>query len=211
MTTPTYDEAARRKALRRRHLLQRQTIIFGSLIVILGALVLAALGVFLNILPAPFDPDFTNTEAETETGPIVPCPADGAIPVEWAAITANVYNGTTRGGLAATTAQALRDTGVATATEGNYTGGSYDGTVLITTGIEGISSAYSIAPLFPEHEILYDGTKSDEVIDVVVGSKFEAMSADATPLDPETPLVGPEGCTPISKLPTVTTEPDAAQ
>lgn len=211
MTTQQIDEATRRRGLRRRHLLQRQTIIFGSLIVILAALALAGLGVFLNILPAPFDPDFTNTNAEAETGPVVPCPAEGAAPVEWASISANVYNGTTRGGLAGSTANALRGAGVATVAEANYPGGSYDGTVLITTGVEGISSAYSIAPLFPSYEILFDGTKTDGVIDVVVGRTFEAMTVDAAPLDPAAPIVGVEGCTPTRELRTVGIEPaDAA-
>lgn len=206
MTTQSTDEAARRKSLRRRHLLQRQTIIFGSLTVILVALALAALGVFLKILPAPFDPDFTNTNVEVETGPVIPCPAEGALPVEWSQITTNVYNSTTRGGLAGTTAQALRATGVVTATEANYPGGQYDGTVLIRTGIEGISSAYSIAPLFPSYEILYDGTKTDAIIDVVVGRQFEAMTSDASPLDPEVPIEGLEGCTPTTQLRTVPAE-----
>ncbi|WP_454296357.1 LytR C-terminal domain-containing protein [Salana multivorans] len=212
MTTQPTDEAARRKSLRRRHLLQRQTIIFGSLTVILVALALAALGVFLNILPAPFDPDFTNDNAQVDTGPVVPCPAEGALPVEWSGITTNVYNGTTRGGLAGATAEALRATGVVTAIEANYPHGSYDGTVLITTGVEGISSAYSIAPLFPAYEILFDGTKTDGVIDVVVGRQFEAMTPDASPLDPAAPIAAPEGCTPTNQLRTVATEtPNASR
>lgn len=205
MTIQT-DEAARRKGLRRRHLLQRQTIIFGSLIVILAALAFAALGVFLNILPAPFDPDFTNDNVEENLGPVVPCPVDGAVPVAWDAITANVYNGTTRGGLAASTAQALRGSGVVTATEGNYPGGSYEGAVLISTGIDGISSAYSIAPLFPAYEILFDGTNTDGVIDVVVGREFESIAPEAAQLDPGAPLVGLENCTPTGDLRTVTTD-----
>lgn len=194
MTTPT-DQAARRRALRRRHLLQRQTIIFGSMLVVLVAVVLAALGVLFNYLPPPFDPDFTDTEAESTAAEIIPCPSDGALPVAYTGITANVYNGSGRNGLAANTEGRLRGLGVATIAATNYPGGSYSGATLITAGPLGVDAAYSVAPLFPGATIVLDQTKADATIDIVLGEGFgEMANADEVTLDPSVPLVGLEGC-----------------
>ncbi|GMA30093.1 hypothetical protein [Litorihabitans aurantiacus] len=97
-TTPTQDQAPARtgRALRRRHLLQRQTIVFGTLSVLLVGAGLAGLGVHLGILPSPVTSEFTDLEAQEEAAQFTPCPAEGALPVTYDQITANVYNGTAR-------------------------------------------------------------------------------------------------------------------
>lgn len=204
-TTPTQDPA-RGKQLRRRHLLQRQAIVFGSLAIILVTVALAALGVFLQVLPPPFSSEFTDLKAQEEAAQFAPCPAAGALPVGYGEITANVYNGTDRSGLAGSTSESLAGLGVVINTQANYAAGSYAGPTLIVTGYDGVSAAYTVAALFPGTEILYDPNRVDAVIDVVVGEAYEAMNDPAvSSLDPAVPLVGLEGC----EVPTPPTAPDS--
>lgn len=193
-STPTQDPA-RGKQLRRRHLLQRQTIVFGSLAIVLATVALAALGVFVGVLPPPFSSDFTDLRAQEEAAQFTPCPTAGALPVAYGEISANVYNGTDRSGLAASTSESLGAAGVVINAQANYAAGTYAGPTLIVTGYDGVSAAYTLAALFPGTQILYDPNRPDAVVDVVVGEAFESMADPAvSSLDPAVPLVGLEGC-----------------
>ncbi|PWD51649.1 hypothetical protein C8046_14340 [Serinibacter arcticus] len=201
--TTTPDVAPSGKSQRRRHLLQRQTIIFGTLTVILVAFALAALGVFLRILPAPFSSEFTDLEAQQEASLFTPCPAPGALPVPYETITANVFNGTDQSGLAGSTSEAISGVGVVIGTTANYAAGAYPGATLIVAGEQGVPAAYTLAALFPGAEIQFDAARADAVIDLVVGDQYVAMNDPAvSTLDPALPLVGLEGC----QLPSDTTD-----
>lgn len=195
MSTSTTDEVARRKTLRRRHLLQRQTIVFGTVGLVVVAIGLAGLGVFTGLVPKPFSDDFTDLRAQEEAQRFTPCPNSGALPVAYPEITTNVYNGTDRSGLASDTGTQLASVGVNLGAQANYAGGTYTGTVEIITGTQGVPAAYTLANLFDGAVITYDATRSDQVLDLVLGEKYEAMKDPATSaLDPATPLVGAEGC-----------------
>lgn len=209
-TSSLRAEALRRKALRRRHLLQRQTIIFGSIVALLAIAGLAAAGVYLGVLTPPFERGFTDTSTDGEAEVIVPCPADGALPVALNTITVNVYNGGSTTGLAGTIAAALQNAGVLTAQIDNYTAG-YAGATLIVTGREGVDAAYSVAALFPGATIELDPTRSDAVVDVILGAGYQQMNDPATAtLDPTLALVGLEGCTAFTELPDPPAAGDAA-
>lgn len=202
MTTQALDESARRRTLRRRHLLQRQTIIFGSIMLVLAATGLAALGVFLGILPPPFDADFTDTSTPEVAEDITPCPPDGALPVAWPQITTNVYNGSSTTGLAGSIATSLQASGVLMVNVANYPNGSYDGATLLVTGVNGVASAYTLAAVFPGAVIQFDPLRTDTTVDVVAGAAYQPLldPASNTP-DPATPLTPREGCTPFTQLP----------
>lgn len=207
VTSPTTNapdraEIARRKALRRRHLLQRQTIIFGTIVTLLALSGVLALGVYLRVIPPPFDEGFYDAEAAGVEGDIVPCPAEGALPIAYGDITANVYNGAGTAGLAGGVATALQNTGVLTAYIANYAEGEYDGVVLIEAGRTGVASAYTVATLFPNSTIQFDPSRTDATIDIVLGTGYESMNDPAAiALDPTMPLAGAEGCTPYTQLP----------
>lgn len=202
-TPPAHDAARRQKVVRRRHLLQRQSIIFGSLGIILVTLALAGLGVFVGVLPPPFSSDFTDLKAQEEAAQFTPCPDPGALPVSYTEITANVYNGSDTSGLAASTSESLAAAGVVIGTQANYAAGTYSGSTLIVTGAAGVSAAYTLASMFPGADMLFDPARTDASVDVVLGETFDAMVGSS--LDPALPLVGLEGC----QFPT-TTEGSAA-
>ncbi|WP_043346465.1 LytR C-terminal domain-containing protein [Beutenbergia cavernae] len=197
MTSAPTDEAARRRAARRRHLQQRQTVIFGGLLAVLGVVALAAAGVFTGILPSPIDPPFSTPEP-TDTALPPPCPAADALPVAFSEVTVNVYNGTTRAGLAGSTAEQLAALGVLINSELNNPGGHYEGVTDIQVGAAGVTAGYTIAALFPEATITLETNRTDAAVNVVLGDGFEAMSDPAeAALDPETPIAAPAGCEPV--------------
>lgn len=196
------NDAARRRAVRRRHLHERQAVIFGTLITALVAAGLLGAGVYLGAIPAPFDVPFA-TGSDSADAP--PCPPEGALPVSYDFITVNVYNGTNRAGLAAATASDLAGRGFVIGATGNETRGGFDGTVLIRSGPAGLAAAYTVAPIFDGAVIVLDA-RGDATVDVTLGSSFDSMrSMEESVLDPGTPLVAPEGCAPVG----VTTEATA--
>ncbi len=196
------NDVARRRAVRRRHLHERQAVIFGTLITALVAAGLLGTGVYFGAIPAPFNVPFAAASASADA---VPCPPEGALPVSYDFITVNVYNGTTRAGLAAATAADLSGRGFVIGATGNETRGRFDGTVLIRSGPAGLAAAYTIAPIFDGAVIRLDN-RADATVDVTIGSAFDSMrSMEESVLDPATPLVAPEGCTPVGGTPDGTT------
>lgn len=196
----TTDQTTQRKSLRRRHLLQRQTIIFGTLITVIVATGLAAIGVFTGILPPPFDAEWTDLDAEAAAALTTPCPPDGALPVAYSAITVNVLNGSGKNGMAASTAGTLTGTGIAVATQDNYKGETFSGSTRITVNESTVAAGYTLAPFFPDAQIVLDPAHTAPEIEIVLGQSFTQMTdASLAMLDPATPLVVPAGCTPITE------------
>jgi hypothetical protein len=195
-TGPYDDEAARRRAVRRRHLHERQAVIFGTLITALAAAALLGLGVYVGAIPAPFDVPLKSPPAAD--GTTTPCPPDGALPVAYGDITVNVYNGTRRSGLASSTAQELAARGLVIGEQANDPRGRYDGATLVRTGPAGIPAAYTVAAIFPGAVVVLD-SRADATVDVTLGAVYQAMlPADRARLDPAVPLVAPEDCVPVT-------------
>ncbi|MHB1063457.1 MAG: LytR C-terminal domain-containing protein [Georgenia sp.] len=201
MIATATSDAERRRQARRHRLQQRQTIIFGGLITALLLVGLIALAMWSGVLPAPFGRDFSRPAPKADAV-VVPCVPEGAIPVAFTEITANVYNGTDRAGLAGETGQALVQLGVVVNQQANWPD-PYEEAVLIRVGPLGVTAGYSAARLFPAATVTLDSTRTDETIDVVLGSAYTAMAApeEAAALDPAAPLASPEGCTPVETQP----------
>ncbi|UFU07095.1 LytR C-terminal domain-containing protein [Ruania halotolerans] len=190
MSTP-----AKARAARRRHLQQRQTVIFGTLIAAMLVVGLAAGAVWVGILPSPVSIAISEPES-TESDDAGPCPPDGATYVPLTEISANVLNGTSRSGLAADTSAELGERGVAVGRQANAES-PFAGVVRIVSGPEGLAAAYTAGVLFTDPRIEVD-SRTDETIDVILGSSYEALrSADEIDIDPEVEIPIPQGCTPL--------------
>ncbi len=198
VTATATNDAEQQRALRRRRLQQRQTVIFGGLIAVLLAVGLLAGAIWVGMLPAPISRPFSSA-SPTETTIVTPCPPQGATPVAFSEILANVYNGTDRGGLAGETGQALGRLGVVVNQQANWPQGAYADAVQIVTGPLGVTAGYSLARIFPGSVVSLDPARGDETVDVVLGAKYEAMLTpdQVAALDPSAPLTAPEGCTPV--------------
>ena len=204
------SDADRARSLRRRHMRERQAVIFGVLIAALAVVGLGAAAVYTDSLSLPWiDEDFQAEPSPTPSISHYPCPPEGALPVAYGSITVNVYNSTTTSGLAAATQGALVERGFVAGTTGNQP--TYDGTVRITFGVPGIAAAYTLAEQFPDATFMLDG-RQDATVDVTIGTDFESLVApEQITLDPATPLVAPAGCTPYDEIapPTPTTSTTA--
>ncbi|WP_127128315.1 LytR C-terminal domain-containing protein [Georgenia sp. SYP-B2076] len=196
--TATPNDADQRRAARRRHLQQRQTLVFGGLITVLAVVGLVSTAMWTGLLPAPFAREFSTAEP-SDANLAIPCVPADATPVAFSEITANVYNGTDRNGLAASSADSLTQVGVVVNQQANWPQGAYSGVVQVVVGPLGVTSGYTVARLFPSAVVSLDTSRTDETVDVVLGATYEAMlSADEiAALDPAAPLASPEGCTPV--------------
>lgn len=189
----TRHATAEREA-RRRHLQQRQTVVFGSLIAGLLVVGLAAGAMWVGILPAPVEIPIKSPEADEAAAP--PCPPPDTPPVPFSEISANVLNGTNRSGLAAGTAAGLAEHGVNIAQQENAPAG-YDGVARILTGPTGVAEAYTVAALFADARVELDG-RTEDILDVTVGEDFEGLlPEESVELDDETPLAQPADCEPV--------------
>lgn len=189
-------EAVRARAARRRHLQQRQTVIFGTLVAALLVIGLLGGAVWSGVISSPIDVPINSGEAADAPAAVVPpCPPPETLPVAYAEISANVLNGTDEQQLAARTAAVLQDYGVQIGRQANGT--PYGGVVQLTTGPLGVASAYTLAGVFSSAQIVLDG-REDATVDVLLGDGFDRVldPADVT-LDPAVAIPAPEGCKPV--------------
>lgn len=191
----------RARLLRRRHLHERQAVVFGSLVAGLAVVGVFSAAVFTGTLDAPFlSRDFT-TAAPEDDGydfPDAPCPAADALPVAYAGVTVNVLNASGRQGLAGQTATDLTTRGFVVLSTGNYPTNLELGTV-VQFGEAGIAAAYTLAAHLSEAVLVLD-TRTDASIDLALGTGFAALLDPTTVvLDPTVPLVGVTGCVAIEE------------
>lgn len=181
-------------------------MIFGGLITTLLALALVGLAIWFGAVPAPVSVPFSTPEPE-DTTIAQPCPPSDAVAAPHGLITVNVYNGTTRGGLAAATATQLEDRGLKIAARANDPFGRYFGTVLVRSGPGGLAQAYTVAALFPEAVVQLDA-REDTTVDVTLGPGYDSLVPRAEgALQTGQPIPAPEGCYPLDNPPQA---PDAA-
>lgn len=189
-------EAVRARVARRRHMQQRQTVIFGTLVTVLLVAGLLGGAVWSGVLPSPIDIEINSGAPEATPAPVAPpCPPEGALPVPYSEISVNVLNGTETQGLAAGTAATLRSYGIQTGREQN--GQRYEGVARLTAGPLGVASAYTLAALFSSAEIVLDA-REDATVDVLLGMAFEdVLPLEQVELDPEAPIPPPADCRPV--------------
>jgi len=187
---------ARARATRRRHLQQRQTVIFGTLIAVMLVVGLAAGAMWVGILPSPISVAIESPE-ETSSTDAQPCPPDGATYVPLEEISANVLNGTTEAGLAGRTTEALANRGVAVGRTANADS-AFKGVARILAGPKGLPAAFTLAELFDGAEVEVD-SREDETVDVILGSEFESLRPkEEISIDPDAAIPAPTDCTPVS-------------
>ncbi len=182
-----------------RRLQQRQTVVFGSMALVLALLMLLGLLWFSGILPIPFNRDFT--ASEEEQGNVVPCMPEGTLSVENSSITANVYNASNRTGLAGSVAGSLTEQGITISDELNWGGTEPAEPVVIYAAQSALPQAYTVARLFPEAVVLLDGTATTEVLDIVLSSSYTNLlpAEELAALAGGQELTNPENCVVVER------------
>lgn len=196
-------EPDRARSLRRRHVHERQAVIFGVLLAVLAVAGVSAAAIYTGNLNVPlFARGFSAKPTPTASHQPAPCPPQGALPVAAKSITVNVYNGANRAGLAASAAVALTQRSFVVGKTANATT-QFVGSVQISFGVAGVAQAYTVAAHFknPVLLLIARADPKDATVDVTLGSDFDALvSPDQVALDPATPLVGQDGCVPVEQL-----------
>ena len=189
------SEIDRNRELRRRHMHERQAVIFGVLLAGLALVGLGSAAVYTGNLDLPgFDRAIAQAPSPSATDPAYPCPPEGAFPVAAAAVVVNVNNATTRTGLAGATAADLASRGFTIGATDTVEG--YDGVARISFGKNGVAQAYTLLAQFDGATMLALGGE-DATVNVALGDKFEGLKpVDAVALDPAVPLAPPPGCIP---------------
>ena len=193
------SEQDRGRQLRRRHMHERQAVIFGVLLAILALSGLGAAAMFTGSLDLPgFAREFKAAPSPTASQAPYPCPPAGALPVAYGQITIKVYNATTRVGLAGATAASLAERGFVIASAENAPV-TYDGRARIIFGTPGVAQAYTLAAHIDGAVLVLDA-RQDTTVDLALGGEFAELNpADTVTLDPGAPLVAPAGCTPFDE------------
>jgi len=198
VTVPDYTQA---RARRRRHLHQRQTVIFGLLLLALAGTLLLAWLMWVGAFPSPFERDFTSPPPEESTTTVA-CPPEGAVTVGLNEITASVYNSTDVAGLAGNVSATLATAGVSITQTANWED-TIVGVGFLRTGILGLEEAYTLQLAFPGMVVTKDA-REDALVDVVLGEEFGSVADLSTitaglevPIpaecQPDAPTVSPTG------------------
>lgn len=193
------SELDRNRQLRRRHMHERQAVIFGVLLAGLALVGLASAAVYTGNLDLPgLDRAIAQAPSPTVTQKPYPCPPVGAMPAAYATVVVNVNNGTTRTGLAAATAADLASRGFTVGSTDTVEG--VDGVARISFGKNGVTQAYTLLAQFDGATMLALGGE-DATVNVALGDKFDGLKpVEEVTLDPAVPLVPPAGCTPYEEF-----------
>ncbi len=181
----------------RRRVQQRQTVVFGSITALMAVLLLLAMLVWTGVLPFPFDRNFTAAPDPNKV--VTPClPAD-AEPVDLATISANVYNSTSRSGIAAEAASQLSGVGVSVGTTDNWVAQSLQEPARIQAGPSGVVAAYTLAQYIPDSVIQFNADTTNDVLTVILGAEWNGLiSPEAVAQEnPESTLTSLKGCVPL--------------
>ncbi|MDD7464886.1 MAG: LytR C-terminal domain-containing protein [Actinomycetaceae bacterium] len=184
---------------------QRQTVVFGSIGTAMLVLLVLCTMFWLNIIPFPFNRDFTRTPKDTA---YIPCLTDGAAAMDRKTISVRVYNAGETEGLASRVGEALTKATVTVSATANWAGKPIDSSVILFTSKESVASAYTLRAFFPRSSVVYDPTLTGSQVDVVLGNKWnEAADFAATPDNGAfaRAMKNLDNCTPIADIPT----PDA--
>lgn len=122
------------------------------------------------------DPD-----ADVPVTTLPTCPPATAAPVTAADVHVNVYNSTSRSGLAATVATALGKRSFVVETVANDPlHANVTGTALVRYGSEGVEAAKLVRAQVPEATMRHDKRKGTDV-DLVLGDAFRRLAPAAAP------------------------------
>jgi hypothetical protein len=140
-----------------------------------------------------------------------PCPPATAGPLTAADVHVNVFNSTTRDGLAATAAKALTERSFVVETVANDPlHADIPGTALVRYGSKGAAAAKLVSAQVPKATLRRD-KRTSTTVDLVLGDAFRhlapatvpsASAAATTPPAPCTPAGTPTSDTPTSTTPT---------
>ena len=142
-------------------------------------------------------------------GALPTCPPATAGPLTAADVHVNVYNSTSRDGLASTVAQALvRRSFVVGTVANDPLHADVSGTALVRYGTKGAEAAKLVSAQVPKATMHRDKRKS-AAVDLVLGDAFRRLAPAAVPTASAAATTPPATCTPASTPTSGTASPSA--
>ncbi len=187
----------------RRHRRERQVVVFGLLVIAIAALSVGAAAVYRGEAVGPFDSTFVTPASDFESDITLVCPPTSTKPLDPAEVVVRVLNGTDTNGLAGAVEDELADRDYLTVGASNWSRGTYEGTVRILFGSDGITQAYTVARNFTDYELVLDN-RDGITVDIVVGTEYDSSTSLRSTfddlLDPDTDLYTDEECLPWTQI-----------
>lgn len=180
---------------------QRQTVVFGSIGAVMAALLIISTLFWTNLVPFPFNREFSR---EIDPTSYTPCVDNDASPAELNTINVRVYNSSSTQGLATKVGETLTEAGVTVAETTNWAGASIEDSVTIFTSGEGVNLAYTLRGFFPNARVHFDPSLTGTQVDVVLGSKWnDTTDLISTPTEEQyaAAMKPIKGCTAVADLP----------
>lgn len=192
------EQIKQARSIRKRRMQERQAVIFGLLILLLAAIVLAAAGMYTGAISSPFAREFTYKAKPVDVQVPTPCLPNDTLPVASSKVNVQVLNASERGGLAAVVSDSLKERNFKVTGTGNAK--TKRASVAVIFGVEGVAQGYTVAAHFPNAALILDEREGTGV-DVELGQLFSSLlSTSDVPLEPETPMLTREGCVPMWEL-----------
>lgn len=197
MSTTTDENRARKLRRQQRH--ARQSVVFGVLIALMALAGLSAAAVGSGLVTSPLKIGFSSASVPSDKAVVEPCLVKGKEkPVAYSKIKINVYNASTRKGLAASTSKVLQERGFAVLEMSNTKDNVNN--VQIRFGAKGVGRAYTLAAQFKSAILQYDA-RTDSTLDLTVGEAFEGLlDAKAVSLKSGKAMTNAAGCKPVTEL-----------
>lgn len=166
-----------------------QLIVFSVL-----AIAIICVGVYaIRELSAPSaEPGEITVKDFSDAAPDTSCPDEGAMPLAPDQVTVNVYNGTSRSGLAGSTSAELVERGYTAGEVGNTREAGDIATIVY--GPDGYLAAQSLLAQVGDATLSLDD-REDTTVDLLIGDDFEGLAdSSAAQSALEAPVEMPEGC-----------------
>lgn len=172
----------------RRRRLRRQRLTMAVIVLLVVAVGVAAFGYRRGW--------FADPTVDVNAGALPPCPAPSPTALQPADVHVNVYNSTSRNGLAASVAADLDKRSFAVETVANDPlHANVAGTALVRYGAAGVEAAKLVRAQVPKAKVHRDKREGTDV-DLVIGDAFRSLTPVATPTTTTAAPTPTARCTP---------------
>ena len=175
-------------------------MVFGLLVIVLGAVTFAAVAVYQGTAAGPFTASFVTPAGDFNSDTRLVCPPTNATALPNDQVVVRVLNGTKTEGLAGRVRTTLDGRSFLIVAIGNATY-KYPETARIIFGEDGVHQAWSLASHFEDVELILD-TREGAVVDLVLGEQFvledHIRPLLAPELQPDTLLAANAPCLPAN-------------
>lgn len=170
------DVSGAKKPVLHSQITRRRAARIGWIMAAMGVLLVLSLMAISGLISVPFYNGFTHKPTPNVLTGKVPCPPENVDSLPLKEVKANVYNATSRTGLAGETAKKLGETGLVVGKVDNW-GRMQKGSAQIFTAPKNLRAAYSLQKIIPDSVVILDEDLTDQAVDLVLGDAFATLAS----------------------------------